>query len=129
MEQSEIETKLAQMVALQNQITALEAERETAINNLIPAEIKDWISMAERDFGFKLAAVGEALDALEKEIRADVLAFGATVKVPGLQAVWNKPRVTWNNDKLEGFAASHPEILSFRTIGAPTITMRKAGEK
>jgi len=61
---------------------------------------------------------------LEASIKDRVLALGETVKSDTLMAVWTKPRVSWDGKLLEDFATAHPEILPFRHIGQPSVSIR-----
>ena len=54
----------------------------------------------------------------------DVKTHGASVKGEFLHAVWAKGRVNWNTSALEGYAAAHPEIEQFKTVGEPSISIR-----
>ncbi|MCG3145996.1 MAG: hypothetical protein HONDAALG_03775 [Gammaproteobacteria bacterium] len=49
---------------------------------------------------------------------------GATVKGAALSAVYAKGRVSWDNKALEGYAVAHPELLAFRSEGAPSVSIR-----
>lgn len=62
--------------------------------------------------------------ALEAEVKEAVLTFGATVKGSAYQAVYVRGRVTWDNPKLEKYAQAHPEILSYRREGEPSVSLR-----
>ena len=62
---------------------------------------------------------------LEDGLKADVLKIGETVKGTYLQAVYTKPRVTWDGKLLEGYAVAHPEILAAQKIGSPSVSFRE----
>jgi len=64
------------------------------------------------------------VDCIEASIRDRVLTLGETVRGNVLMAVWSKPRVTWDGKLLDGYAAAHPEILPFRHIGQPSVSIR-----
>lgn len=61
---------------------------------------------------------------LESEIKAAVIALGETVKADGIMAVYNKGRESWDGKALSGYAAAHPEILVFRSVGDPSVSIR-----
>ena len=62
--------------------------------------------------------------ALEQQVKAAVLAHGATVKGARVQAVYIKGRVTWDAKALDGYAVEHPELFAFRKEGAPSVSIR-----
>ena len=64
------------------------------------------------------------MEGLEGEIRAAVLERGETMQSEHLAAVWNKGRVSWDGRLLAGYAVAHPEVLSMRKEGAPTVSFR-----
>jgi hypothetical protein len=61
---------------------------------------------------------------LETEIKSDVLQHGASVKGSRLYAVFNRGRVSWDTKELDHYAATHPEIVTFRKQGNPSISLR-----
>ena len=61
---------------------------------------------------------------LREQIKAAVIANGATVKGSMYQAVYVKGRDSWDTKALDGYAAAHPEIIQFRTTGNPSVTIR-----
>ena len=70
----------------------------------------------------------ERLDALEKEIKIAVVEEGHSERGFGISVTFRSGYVrnSWDNDKLEGFAAVHPEILPFRkqTDVNPSVSMK-----
>lgn len=65
---------------------------------------------------------------LEGEIKNDVLLGGKTVSNDVYQAVYMKGRVSWDNDGINTYAQSHPDVLKFRKTGNPTVTLRTVGK-
>ncbi len=49
---------------------------------------------------------------------------GESVKGTNLQAIFIKGRQTWDNAELDKYAEKHPEILKFRKIGNPSVSIR-----
>lgn len=47
-----------------------------------------------------------------------------SIKGEYLQAVYSKGRSSWDTKSIEGYAASHPELLQFKKTGAPTVSFR-----
>ncbi len=64
---------------------------------------------------------------LENAIKAAVASGGKTVKASSLQAVWAAGRVSWDSKGLEGVAVVMPEILKFRKVGEPSVSIRPVG--
>jgi len=100
------------------------AEQKTLVDNLIPPEIKMQIMDVEAEFDDKLNQVNENINSLESAVKEQVKAFGQSVKGELIQAVWAKPRVTWDNKGLDGFMVAHPEIKAFRKEGEPSVSIR-----
>ncbi len=61
---------------------------------------------------------------LEDEIKQAVLKLGATVKGARVQAVYYKGRISWDSEKLDRYAAAHPEVMQYRKQGEPSIQLR-----
>ena len=100
------------------------AEQKTLIDNLIPPEIKTQIMDVESEFDDKLNQVNENINSLESTVKEQVKVFGQSVKGELIQAVWSKPRITWDTKGLEGFLVAHPEIKAFRKEGEPSVSIR-----
>lgn len=64
---------------------------------------------------------------LESAVKAAVTSGGKTVKGTSLQAVWAAGRVSWDAKGLEGIAVVMPEILKFKSVGAPSVSIRPVG--
>lgn len=71
-----------------------------------------------------LASANERVALLESEVKRDVVEYGASVKAKQLHAVYARGRVSWDNRGLDGYAAAHPEILTFRKEGEPSVSLR-----
>lgn len=65
----------------------------------------------------KLIEIRAPLDSLEGQIKSAVIAQAASAGGYGIKATYRRgyARISWNNKKLDGYAAAHPEILAFRT--------------
>ena len=71
----------------------------------------------------------ERIAALSEEIKQEVTRHGASVKGAHLHAVYSKGRVTWDNTGLDRYAVEHPEVVSFRKQGQPTVSLRSTDPK
>lgn len=130
--------KLNQLDEFQSQKALIDLDKQKLIddlyNRLYTPEVRkalDDIKTAEADinaeFALKSEAVDENIAKLTGEIRADVIASGATVKGDHMMAVWSKGRVSWDTKALDGVVALHPELAQFRKEGEPSVSIRKIG--
>ena len=71
-----------------------------------------------------LEAAEGNIAALENEIKTDVLLYGRTVSGGSYHASYTQGRVSWDNQGMTKYAASHPEILQFRKQGQPIVSLR-----
>jgi hypothetical protein len=120
-DEQRIQTMLDALSFADAQGLVLEVDKEAAIDKVITPEIRAQISDIEAEFSQKIAAVNANIAELERTVKSEVLAFGATIKGSALQAVWSKPRVSWDTKALDGYAAGHPEIAQFRKEGEPSV--------
>ena len=119
----EIVTKLDALAALQKQqaetVRVFEEKRQALL-----APIQEELNALEAQFTVLKVAQDSLIAAAEAEVKADVVALGESVKGATLHAIYAKGRSSWDTGKLEGFAAAHPEILQFRKIGEPSVSLR-----
>src|SRR5574343_398276 len=71
-----------------------------------------------------LAAAAENIAALEAQIKRAVIAAGETVQGAFFQAVYSKPRVSWDSKKLDGMMAIIPGLEAARSVGEPSVSIR-----
>lgn len=119
--------KLNQLDEFQAQKMILDLDKQAMIDKILTPEIKQAIADIEAEFAGKSEAVDENIEALTAEIKADVLAGGATVKGAHMMAVYAKGRVSWDTKALDGVVVLHPELAQFRKEGEPSVSIRKAG--
>ena len=121
MDAVEMLDKLADFRSQRDLIRLQESE---AMDAAFPEELRQTLKDIEAEFAGRSEIVNEKIASLEKEIKAEVLEHGETVKGTHLKAVWNKGRVSWNSKALEGYAVAHPEVAAFRKEGKPSISIR-----
>lgn len=121
----DIATKLDTLYAFQVARQQIEADKSKLLDALIPDDVRVKMQEIEAEYGDELKAAAVKIAALETEIKQDVLKYGTSVKASNLQAVWSKPRVSWNTAELEGYAKAYPEILEMRSVGEPSVSIRK----
>lgn len=71
-----------------------------------------------------LDATEENIAALENEIKTDVLLYGETVSGGSYRASYTHGRISWDNEGMTKYAASHPDVLQFRKQGQPIVSLR-----
>lgn len=109
---SKLEIALNDLAALRRQVEAAEAPYLARIADI------------EADMAHVASKEREAARVLEDSIRADVVALAHTVKGAELMAVYAKGHVTWDSKAMAGYAAAHPEIEAFKTVGKPSVSIR-----
>jgi len=115
---------LDQLAEYQAQREALQIEKQELIDSILTPEIRARLQEIEVEFGGKAEAINTNMAELEDAIKNAVEMTGTTIKGRYLQAVWSRPRVTWDTTSLDSFAALHPEILPFRKEGKPSVSIR-----
>jgi hypothetical protein len=105
----------------------LQAQKQEQLDKIYTPEIRQAVADIEVEFAQKGEAVTANIATLEAEIKAAVLAEGATAKGDHLMAVFNKGRTSWDGKKLEGMMALIPQLAEARKVGEPTISFRKLG--
>lgn len=75
-----------------------------------------------------LESADENIATLENEIKTDVLLYGESISNGMYRATYTKGRVSWDNDGLAKYAASHSDVLQFRKQGQPIVSLRIVGK-
>jgi hypothetical protein len=75
-----------------------------------------------------LESAEENMAALENEIKTDVLIYGESISGGAYRATYTKGRVSWDNEGMEKYAASHADVLQFRKQGQPIVSLRIANK-
>jgi len=94
------------------------------VKNEIMAKVQEELDAASAEFAPRLALASEEVAALENEIKSEVKAQGKSVKGSRWQFVFAKGRVSWNTNALDAYAADHPEVAQFKTVGKPIVSVR-----
>lgn len=69
--------------------------------------------------------IDDRIKVLEDEITQEVLQAGATVKVAGAgMCVYNKGRISWNTEGLDGLMVAVPQLAQFRKMGKPYVAFK-----
>lgn len=122
---TDILTMLQTLATLRDEETALRAAQDAAL----PAPLRRALRTIARQFAPDLARLAGAQARLEAQVKTAVLVHGASVKGARLHAVYVSGKASWDDGGLRGFALVHPALLAFRTIGAPSVSLRTVAEK
>ncbi|MCC7118674.1 MAG: hypothetical protein IT310_09130 [Anaerolineales bacterium] len=76
-----------------------------------------------------LDSAEENIATLENEIKTEALVYGESVTGGAYRAVFTRGRVSWDNEGIEKYAVTHPEVMQFRKQGQPTVSLRVAEKK
>ena len=110
------------------EIDLLNGERQGMIDKVITPEIKAELHNINDQIDPLIANIVSRNLELVELIKVEVIAAGQTISGEHHQAVYSKPRVSWDSKGLEGYAVAHPEILVFRTEGSPSVSLRVRGK-
>lgn len=116
---------LEALTELYAQRDLLQIDRKRAETAAMPQEVIDAMNDIAAEYFLKESAVNNKIAVMEDDVRAAVLETGSTVKGGSLQAVFTKPRVTWETKGLDGLMVAYPELGNFRKVGAPSVSIRK----
>jgi len=105
-------------------IDTFKMEKNKRIGMVITPEIKAQLENIDREIDPIIEQFNTRAAELADLIKAEVIAAGETVSGEFHQAVYMKGRTSWDSKSLEGFAAAHPEILQFKTIGSPSVSIK-----
>jgi hypothetical protein len=117
--------KLNQLSEAEAQLAVLRLDKQEAINSVLSPEIKAALAAIDLEMSPMFEAVEATITALTAVVKALVVEAGESVKGDHLHAVYAKGRESWDGKSLSGYAAAHPEILTFRKIGDPSVSIRK----
>jgi hypothetical protein len=116
--------KLNRLSDLQSQADVIRAHFEELRATILTPEIQAQLAEIDAEEQTSLTTLQGGVDNLITEIKADIIAGGASIKGNYLQAVWTKGRISWDTKALDGYAAAHPEITPFRKEGEPSVSIR-----
>ena len=89
-------------------------------------EIVNAYARLQAEIAVATADLDVQISGLRQAIEEGVLHLGRAVRTEQYVAMLSRPRVTWDAKLLEGYAAAHPEILPFRHVAHPSVTIRPA---
>ena len=119
--------RLEELENIQAQKDLLAIKKQELIDSVITDAIKAQISEIEDEFEPQEKAVNDKRAEIESLVKSEVVQLGETVKGTMYQAVYVKGRTKWNDTGLMQYLSVHPEIAYLRTIGDPSVSIRKVG--
>jgi hypothetical protein len=124
MDELSIKAKLDMLADLRSAADVLSANRQDLIDSVLGQELKGKLTDIDTEFSTKIAEANEKATALEAEVKQAIIDHGASVKGAYIHAIWVKGRESWDGKLLSGFAIAHPEILTARKVGDPSVSLR-----
>jgi len=122
--EAEIKTMLDELADCQAGRDAIAMAKQDAWEKVMTPELRQQLADIDTEFADKYQAVDEKIASLTESIKIQTIAFGQSVKGQFLHVVWVKGRESWDGKLLAGFAIAHPEILTARKVGEPTVSLR-----
>ena len=126
MTEQQIKEMLDKLADFQSQRDIAMMEKQRLLDEVYSAEIKSRMAEIEAEFADQTEAVSSNIVALESEIKQAIIEHGASVKGSVYHGVFAKGRVSWDTKSLDGYATAHPELLTFRKEGEPSVSIRIA---
>jgi len=98
-------------------------EQTKAKQAVIPVELQETLDRVDGLYKPRMTDLKTRIFDMEKAIKEGTLEVRKSISGDGVSAKYFKGRVSWDGDKLDGYAAGHPEILPFRKVGAAYVTL------
>jgi hypothetical protein len=103
-----------------------EAKHEQARDDVLTSEQRMALVRIDDEHEIEMEQINDAIRATEEQIKALVFQAGATIKGKRYQAIWSKPRVSWDSGLEDYLLGSDPEALKrYRKIGKPSVSIRQ----
>ena len=119
----EAANRVAQLAEAKRYAGELHAEHEYR-RELVLEQVRAQLEAVDAEFCDRLREADEEVGRLEREVRETVRELGTSVKHDEIHAIYMRGRVTWDNRGLSRYAETHPELLDFRRIGNPSVSIR-----
>ena len=126
-DREEIAGKLRRLADLHAAVDLTRLDYEARRSEVLK-QVQAELDALESEYLPLIEAAQENATALEGEIKNDVLLNGQTVSTELYQAIYVRGRVSWDNEGINRYAESHPEVLKFRKVGQPNVTLRPVGK-
>jgi hypothetical protein len=121
--QSRVAEKLERLTNLHGALDLTRMDYESKRAEIL-RQVQAELDALDLEYKPVLEAAEENIAALENEIRTDVLLYGQTVSGGQYRASYTQGRISWDNEGMTKYAASHPDVLQFRKQGQPVVSLR-----
>jgi DNA-binding Lrp family transcriptional regulator len=115
--------KLERFSNLRNAAEFTRLDYETKRKEILK-QIQPELDALDAEYQPVLEAAHENMEALENEIKTDVLLYGESIAGGMYRACYTQGRVSWDNEGMIRYAAAHPDVLQFRKQGQPSVSLR-----
>jgi hypothetical protein len=104
-----------------------QADYTERYNAILTPEQRAAIAQLDSEHESTMEEINDAIKAAEEQVKAAVVEAGKTIKGTRWQAVYSKPRVSWDDKRLEEYFKAHePGALDrMRKVGKPSVSIRK----
>lgn len=119
---------LAQLESLQAELEKRQAEYDSRKAEIL-APIQPQLDDLQAEYAPSLQTVQEGLETLSGMIKANIINLGYSVKHGTVQAVYSNGRVSWDDGALQGFCLSYPKLMQFRSVGNPSVAIKRVKTK
>lgn len=124
-----VEDEIDILADLRDRMKDIDTNCKTALRSLVPKSVQDKLDAEAMRFDQQRKELKKKLDEQEKKVKTAVLKVGERVMTDRLDCRYVAGRVSWNDDKLQGFALVHPEINAARSVGDPSVSIYEVKEK
>lgn len=121
-----IHAMLARLEDLYTRRDLAASDKQAALEAMLTPEQR--AELLQHDAAYEELA--ERIAAAEQAVKAAVAEIGETVKGARYQAVWNKPRVSWDTQGLVQYFKAHDldALERYRKQGAPSVSIRQVAQ-
>ena len=119
----EVASRLAQLAEAKRYATEIHVEYENR-RVLVMEQVRAQLEALEAEFSEMLREADEEVARLEGEVKEAVRHVGESVKQEGIHVVYMRGRVTWDSRGLSRYAETNPEVIEFRRVGKPSVSIR-----
>lgn len=125
---ADISGMLTALTELKKMADAARLDMEEELAAVVTAAQREQMARIRADYADRMEELDEQIARYEKEVRAAVLEAGETATGGGLQAVFMRPRVTWDTKGLDALTAVHPWLARLRKEGEASVSIRASKE-
>lgn len=118
-----VSAKLERLSSLRGAVDIARLDYETKRAEILK-QVQAELDSLEMEYKPILDATEDNIAALENEIKTDVLLYGESISGGTYRASFTNGRVSWDNEGMNKYAESHPDVLQFRKQGQPVVSLR-----